>query len=118
VATAYRQGRLVSLGEPRQHDARRVRVDLVLLEAPVPAQRPVRARTVRHRVQVRPAYVVLILAALAALAALAWAVALLVQWVMAHLLLLVGALVVLGVLLILIGRSGRCPGLHCKGCGD
>ena len=54
---------------------------------------------------------------LGVLAGLVWLVAVVVAWIVAHLAAIIGGAVVVLVLLALLVGSGKCPGLHCPGCG-
>lgn len=91
-------------------DDGRIVVRAALLEPP-PRARPV----ARRREVLIP---VLSVAIVGMIVGAGWLVVTVVAWVAAHLAVIIGGLVVLLVLLALLAGSGKCPGLHCPGCGD
>ncbi|MFI5497364.1 hypothetical protein [Actinoplanes sp. NPDC051859] len=119
---ATRQGRLISSSPIHAVGPDEYRVELIIVmpdypPAP-PAQRPAQRRTAPRRYTVA---LLAILAALGALVALGALIVALIDWVLAHAVVLVAVAAGLAVLALVLGtlasHSGRCGGLHCSGCG-
>lgn len=120
VALLRQSGRLVAMTVPRQYpgDLRRVWVDVHMH---APATRPaVTTYPHRRRLVRRRRWLVAAGAAAAAVVVVVgvvWLAVTVVAAVVAVLPVIVGALVVLGLAWLALGRAGVCcPGLHCPGC--
>jgi lysylphosphatidylglycerol synthetase-like protein (DUF2156 family) len=119
VAMLADTGRLVAATTPRQLDPRDPSVTVIVtarlrptITAPAPARS--RARWVKPTV--------IVTASAAALAATGYGLMVLtrtvVQQTAAHWPGIVGVLVIVALVLIGLGRTTGCPGLHCFGCRD
>lgn len=82
----------------------------------VPVDEQVARRKVRRRRLSRGAKVAIIVGVVL-LAAVGFAAIVVIQWLLQHLMLVLGTAVAVGAVWVALGRRGVCcPGLHCPGC--
>lgn len=110
IRTAHRSGQLVTLGpiQPMPTDRSKVCVTATFTQPTI--------RTRRRLPRRHAAIITVAVASTTVLALLGWAGYLLVQLVAAHWPLILGVLTLAATALLLAGRAGICPGIHCPGC--